>query len=542
MRGAWSAFLTLSLISAVFASAVLVLLRGELLLLIPAVLLLPTIIISMMVNSVKRMAMNEEKAIASESPRMIACITMNMQSRPNLERAITSASGMDNGPLARRLRDLRWNVLTRDKKDMVGALLSFNSLLTESNQGLRQSLHLVISADFEKTRDGLERLLDKANQVVLDGMREAVDRYASSLSTPTMVLFSMGIILPVMLFAILPLASMGSLISEPSGLASSGVFDEWSLGVLLLLVFPCFCFVYAHSILSRSPIRGSGGLEFSPAPLMIMQISLWVALMILVSTLSLGIYGSYLFLAVVALPPCLFLLIKLRNGWNRGRARRVESEFSNALYQIGNRMVTGTCFETALEETAISMEESSFSDYAKNVLHLLRISREGMASLVARRDLIGVHSPLVESAMNAVAEASRVDPRAAGKVALNLAQNMSDLRKGEARVEERLRGVIDMMRSTALIFAPLVLGITSSLFELIGAQTGQSLGAMDVIIILVGIYLLELGLIVSYFTTFLLGEGDWREVGIQFATRAPVSIALFVVTSLFSLNGMMALI
>ena len=128
----------------------------------------------------------------------------------------------------------------------------------------------------------------------------------------------------------------------------------------------------------------------------------------------------------------------------------------------------------AFEEAANSMEGSRFSEYARNVVQLSRVSRDDITDLVCRPDLIGVRSPILEAAMNSVANSSRKDPQAAGKVALNLAQSINGLRKGEARIEERLRGVIDMMRSTSTIFAPLVLGITSSLFAVSSDETRSS--------------------------------------------------------------------
>ena len=425
--------------------------------------------------------------------------------------------------------------------DMVSALMHFNSDLSHFNQGLRQSLHLVISANFEKTRNGLERLLDKANQVVLEGTREVVDRYASSLSVPTMILFSMGVILPVMLFALLPLVSIGGVVSDHSGMGGDPM-AEWLTGILLLLVFPGCCLLYARTILSRNPVRTLDTLDVRFDLPLVSVILASLSTFVLLGSISLGVTGSYLMLSALVLPSCILMLVRNRGAGDRNDEKRVESEFANALYQMGNRMLTGSSLEVAMKETTLSMEGSNFSRYAKRVLHLSSISRDTIYSLLSRPDLIEGGSQLISTAMEAVAESARKDCRAAGKVALNLAQNMNDLRKGEARMEERLRGVVDMMRSTALVFAPLVLGITSSLFGLIGMQTGQSMGSLELISLMVGTYLIELGLIVSYFTTFLMGEGSWREVGRQFASRAPVAVAIFAITSLISMNGMMALV
>lgn len=506
-------------------------------------LLSPPIVAAIFSNAPKGLAHNEEKVMTAESPRMIASITMSMQSRPNLERAVLFASERGGGVLSWRLRELLWSIITRRERDMVSAVLSFNSKLSDSNDGLRQAMHLVVSANFERTKNGLERLLDKANQIILENLKEAVDRYASSLTVPTMVLFSIGIIMPVMLFALLPLLSMGGMASSPLQPTGGEVLSEGMIALLMLLVFPLFCFLYARSILERNPIRVMDPLEVKFDPISLLLPVSWTFIGIILIMVPLGIYGSYGLLMGIFLPPSVYLLLRT-NGEGVGSkdAKRSEKEFANALYQIGNRMLTGASFEAAFEEAANSMDGSQFSRYAKKVVHLSRISREDITGLVGRSDLIGVESAVLEAAMNSVADSAKRDSQAAGKVALNLAQSMNDLRRGEARIEERLRGVIDMMRSTAVFFAPIVLGITSSLFGVIGAQTGQSLGSMEGIVLVVGVYLMELGFIVTYFTTFLMAEGGWRNVAFQFSTRAPLALLIFVLTSLLSMNGMLSML
>jgi hypothetical protein len=537
MRACWIVLLVMLCASTVIAVIVVFLPSIGFELMLPALILAPVIGTSLMANSPKRLAHIEMRAVTAQGPRMVACMTMNMQSRPNLERAVSATSELDDGALARMLRGLRWRVVTRMDSDMVSALMGFNSDLEGQNQGLRQSFHLVISANYERTRMGLERLLDKANQVVLESTRELVDRYASSLSVPTMVLFSIGIILPVMLFALLPLASMGDILSASCGMGGLG--ESW-LTLLFLVVFPGSCLAYSSSILSRNPLRSMHQLEVPLTLGFVIALLIWGFSVFLSSQLLTGMIGSFALLTTLIGPPSILILCRCR-GRNRAR-REVESEFANALYQMGNRMVTGASLEMALEETALSMKDSIFSNYARRVRHLARVTREGLPSLMSRTSIAGTDSPLLVTAMEAVAEEAQRDCRAAGKVALNLAQNIGDLRKAEARMEERLRGVVDMMRSIALVFAPLVLGITSSLFGLIGMQTGQPLGPMDTITLLVGIYLIELALIVSYFTTFLMGKGGWREVLVEFVSRAPLAVMIFAMTSLMSMNGMMALL
>ena len=191
-----------------------------------------------------------------ESPSIIGCMTMSMQVRPSLEHAVPFASDRGEGVLSRRLREAQWANLTRSQGSLTEALDDLSASLSGSNASLRQSLHLVISATCERTKQGMDRLLDKANAVAINGVREVVESYVASLSMPTMVLFSLGTLLPIMLFSVLPLLSLGTAL----GSEGSPVIPFPYLAFLLLGVIPFTAFAYAWSILSRNPlgmVRGS---------------------------------------------------------------------------------------------------------------------------------------------------------------------------------------------------------------------------------------------------------------------------------------------
>jgi hypothetical protein len=152
-----------------------------------------------------------------------------------------------------------------------------------------------------------------------------------------------------------------------------------------------------------------------------------------------------------------------------------------------------------------------------------------------RPDITG-RWPLLAEAFRTVARCAQGDGAAAGRVAVRLAKSLGDIKDCEQGIEERLRGVVDMMRSTSLVFAPIVLGVTVGLFGL----TSSFAGAGDIseeVVLIAGVYLVELSLVVTYFTTFLSGTGRWGDVGRSFAWRMPVAVLLFTSISLLSRAG-----
>ena len=507
--------------------------KGGAMVLLPA-MLAPVAVASFLVNAPEVISRGEERRILRESPSVVGGLTMSMQLQPSLERAALFASKRTDGVLSGRLREALWSSLTRAQTSVEGAMMEMSAAFSSVNDPLRQSLHLIMAATREKTKEGMDRLLDKANTIALGGVKDAVDRYVASLSTPTMVLFSLGTLLPIMLFTLLPLMTLGT--SFGSGPGSSGSID--GMAVLLLVVFPAASFAYARSILQRNPMGGSGGEAIVWKRDILPFIAAWVAAAAASFVVDLGEYRAYLQAAAVVLPPCAYLAWNLHGGHvARARRNKDERELINALFQMGNMMSAGSGMEEAMRAAARTRPGGAFETMARSVLHRSAMTGCGVRGALSGESVLRTISPLVEAAFMTVAECSEKDPRYAGQVALNLAQLLSDLTACQAKIDESLKGIVDMMRSTALVFGPVVLGVTSSLFAVIGGSE-----AVDDIVVMTGIYIAQLSLIVSHFTVFLQGDGSWKEVLYQFATRTPIALLIFAATSLICRTGLLSLL
>lgn len=472
-----------------------------------------------------------------ESPAIIGSMTMSMQVRPSLEQAVAFASENDEGVLPRRLREALWATVTRTKGSLIEAINDLSSSLSSSNDSLKQSLHLVVSATCERTKVGLDRLLDKANEVALGGVRNAVDSYIASLSLPSMVLFSLGTLLPIMLFSVLPLLSIGSSLGA-DGSSPSIPFPY--LAFLLLVVIPLASLAYAWSVLHRNPLGMVSGRDHELSHLFPPGSFIgWAAVVATVGVLDLG---PYTLSGAVVLTPCLILLWTLRSYVPIRREREaLENEGTAALFQIGNRMVSGATFEGALKDVALNMERGGFVELVKVLLYRSRLTGRNMDELIIEEGSLRSTSPTLENAYLTVARCAGRDPASAGQVALHLAQMLSDLRSCRSRIEDRLRGLIDMMRSTGTLFAPMVLGVTGGLFSLIDQSTDTSLGSTGDMELVTGLYIGELSFLVSFFTVLIMGERGWKGVAHCYATRTPMAFMVFVVVSIVCRTGLSGL-
>ncbi len=541
-KGAWNMMLLTSALSlASLAALGLLFGPGALAYGVLPAFLAPVIASSILMNAPDTMGQAEERKMLGEAPSVIGCMTMSMQVRPSLEQAVTFASERGDGILPVRLREAMWSSLTRKSGSLSEALDDLSSSLSEPSSALKQSLHLVISATCERTKQGMERLLDKANSVALNGVRDAVDSYAASLSMPTMVLFSLGTLLPIMLFSILPLLSLGT--SMGSGTGEPAIPLSY-LAFLLLLIIPASAMVYAWTILSKNPLGlvRSGADEvrslFSPGPVLV-----WVALSLAAYLADLGEMRPYALAAAIVLIPCAFLGWKLRgHSVSRRRRRQLEKEATSALFQIGNRMVSGATFEKALEEAAEGMRGAPFQEFARSLLYRSRLYGRPVDEIIVEEGSLRTASRVVENAYVTVVQCAARDPRYAGQIALNLAHMLSDLSSCQGKIEEKLRGVVEMMRSTSTVFAPIVLGVTGGLFALIGSQASMAEEMAGDIALITGLYIGELTALVSFFTVLVMGDRSWRGVIHSYAVRAPVAFAVFAMVSLICRTGLSSLI
>jgi len=498
---------------------------------IPAALA-PLIATALVMRAPESFARDEERSILRESPAAIGCLSMSMQLRPSLESAVSFTAQREEGVIASRLKEAAWSSLTRASVSVSDSVMRMTSALSEINDPFRQSMHLVMSAARERTKEGMDRLLDKASAISLAGVRDAVDKYAASLSVPTMTLFSLGTLLPIMMFSVLPLMTLGSALD---GSGSPGI-PASSLAFLLLVLFPACTLAYSHHVLRSNPVGASPPLDVDLRG-MAAPVAAWACVIVAAALLGRG--DPYVLSGSVVLPPCAYLAWRTRGSRGEGKRKdALAKEYTACLFQIGNVMASGETLERAMELTASARPTGGFASAARSILHRCSMGAGGLEAAMRADGSLRQASPSVENAYVTVARCAERDPVFAGQVAIHLAQMLSDLRACRSKIDERLRGVVDMMRSTGLLFAPVVLGVTGALFGMIG---GGSTASSD-IILMTGLYVAELSFATCYFTAFLLEDGGWKEVALQFGTRTPIAFAVFAATSLMCGTGLSSLL
>lgn len=522
------------------------------LLMFTGVLVAPVAALVYLGNYPKNLAARLRMRSLGNMPEAVNYMAMAMRNSPTLDRAVGFAAENVDEPVASGLRRVLWRVYMRAHPSIEESFLAFAQEWGEWNDDFKRSLFALRAGELEKTREGLQRSLDKAEDIVLAGTRARMEGFAASLSGPTFVLFSLGILLPMMLGAMLPIASMGGL-----------RLGTWETVLLLDVVFPLATAAFALNILGRRPGTSSPprvGSALSAArrrAILLVSAASGAALLPLGIAGFAGVFGPdgqsaapLLVLWGMALPPGIYLAFTSRDQCREvARIRRLEEEFPDALFQLGSRIAEGMPVETAMLRTAQTMKNTEAASLFQRISFALRLTRAPLSEvLFGRKGILADHpSRAVAASMRMVVEMVRMDNLTAGQAIVGISHYLRDLRRLDSGIRLRLGSIMDTMRSTALFFSPLVMGITAALYvALSGVTAGLAAGGgmpglpaaigpsmpAPVFTVIIGVYLLLAVTIIMVFTSGIRNGPDRAGRRYEVGTALPAAMAVFTAATL----------
>lgn len=514
----------------------------------------------------------------------VSYMAMSMRLAPSLHRAVLFAAHNVGEPLAGRLRQLVVDVELRRFDSLEEAFLDLARTYDPGNEEFQQALRSLRTAELQATQDGLERSLERATSTVFEGTRRRVREFADGLQRPVFVLFSLGVVLPLMVGSMLPLMS-----------ASGFGGTIWTAVLLMDVLFPLLFVVAARRILDRRPIvRRSPRVTPDPTG---RRMRGGIALAIGGALVTLGVLcglvaadvssaqadldaalgdgslvdmdpgrradlearasapaSSRLVGLAVALGPlpalwgvaaalALFYVPALRGPRRRRlEVEKVEDALPDALFQIGSRVADGMPLEPAIRRTASTLGDEPLAALLRRALAHMTLKRTSATEALFGREgaLAGFPSENVSASLKTIVAMARKDVSGAGRTIVAVSDHLRDLRKVDREVASRLRPVTDMMRSTAVLFAPVILGITSALY-LVVARLAPSLpfssaatatmpaGAFGLVL---GVFVMAIAVATMLFTSRLSHGDDPVEGRYQAARALPVAVGVYTVASI----------
>ncbi len=457
----------------------------------------------------RALAARKGSLIARAATNDLTLMIMSLRHEPSLPKAMALVAKR-NSEFAAELRESIWSVISGVNSTFEEALHNIARRWAGFCDELKPAIRAMITASCEATDAGRRRALDRASEALVTGAKGRIEEYALSLSVPSMVLFGIGILLPLMVGSFLPMLSWDIWSGDSMQAAS---VEASTTGILLQtvvimnVVFPAVALVVALDAVSKHPMaitkkRTVANLD-TRSYRVAMEVSIVtlssVALVAASVTLLEG-PAEYVSCVLSASVPALALLTvygsRAAPQTTRGRREHLE----DLLFSAGARMVDGENLEAALYASRpIQYDPSQRRPTDDDSL----IPSDG-------------HHPWdewsnEERALEVVMLAAAKDEAQAGMLSMDLAGYVRDVAELEAVLRRRLKPTLSMMRLTTYALAPIMLGVTHTIYVSL-SSIGDGAGGLAPreLFVTLAAFLIEINVIVAYFAW---GIGDRRRVG-----------------------------
>lgn len=454
------------------------------------------------------------RRLLNEGPTVVGMMTASLESGGSLGTAVRTVAeegpGLSRGLFAEVVR----LVDTKGCRDIRDGMASRLSELPEGAEGYRRAIHMCLAASDSADRGERLRMLKDASDIALDAVREMGEAYGASLNVPFTTVFGLGIMVPMILMSILPMLGIG-------GMFGDAPVDQGTVSAVTLVLVPAVILAVSLSMRSSNPFlsrRSDRGEARHALPLLTA-----VPLAAAYHLAGVGTVGILLY----SLAPAAVATMVLMYADRRREIRRIGAErgLRDSLLDLGNRMIAGENFETSVTGALSSRAECAH--VAESLSRELALCRGDTASALDRA--ISPVSEEVAFAVSGVQRCSELDSEDAGGLAVALGRQFQSQRSIMRALEIRMKGMTDMMTATAMVFAPMVLGMSVAMLEPL-SEISRFAGMEDTSTVL-SVYLVELCALISLLMSSV-GSGEGFSRGLwRFCLMCPVSLFVFHICS-----------
>ncbi len=455
------------------------------------------------------------------SSQMVPCIlytVVYMKHTSNLERAVRFASQHLQAPLSLDFKKIIWDVETGKFSTLKESLDSYLETWRENSIEFIESFHLIESSLYEPDEARRVATLERALQVILDGVYEKMLAYSREIRSPLTNLYMLGIILPTLGLALLPLAST----------LLQGLVTWYHIFVIFDLIIPFFVFYMTSQVMLKRP-GGHGEsdvLEMNPlysqyqskqpyfvAFLICLPLFLIGSLPFLFqytplpeilglqkdytfSQLGLGYFGDLKIFdfqqtssgivgpfGMIAVLLSLFIPLSIALFFSiaysmktkelikaREHSKQLENEFTSSLFQLGNRIGDGMPAEVAFSRIAESSQGTATENFFRTVsinLHQAGMSLEQAIFNEKRGAIIYYPSSIIKMSMKILIESVKKGLQVAARSLMSISEYVKNIHRIDERLRDLLAEVVSDMKSNMTFLAPLLAGIVVGLASMI---------------------------------------------------------------------------
>ncbi|MGM0397353.1 MAG: type II secretion system protein [Halobacteriota archaeon] len=456
-------------------------------------------------------------------PEVVAYAVLQARLTPSLERAARFAGKQSGGLLGQDLA----TVGSGDATGQAG-WESFAAEWSAYDESLPRSVSL-LTAGIDSAQPARDALLDRALDTALAGSRERVASFASSIRAPATGIYAFGVLLPLAMVGLLPVASSAGAGVSPAAIA-----------VLYDGVIPIGLLVASGWLAARRPAvsRPPSGIDSLASP----RSAAHTILLAAGAGVTAGVLASLVLPAwttwivapgIAAGTAAIYWFEPIRN--RRRRVESIESGVPDAVSLVGHRLAAGDPLEAAIAVVGERMtgETASVFREGTRVHRRLRVTVPE-AFTGSSGALSAFESRRTETAVALLAAAAR-NGTAGGETLVDIAGYLRDLDDVERDARRELARTTDTLRQTALVFGPAIAGVTVALATGMGSlgEHGQAV-PVPALGVAVGGYVLALAVVLPALSVVLERGYDGAIVGHR------VGIALLTASTVYPVTFLAA--
>ena len=460
----------------------------------------------------------------------------------------------------------------------------------------KRALMLIRSSVIEIDEAKRNAMLDKAVTDVTSGMRDDMAGYVRDMKQPSIYLYYLGVLLPLMLIIMLPIGSVMAKLP----LAQT----PYMIG-LYIIGIPLFTFIFARSIIQKRPPvyeapaipdtypglppRGNMMLGKTSVPAvfaaMLAGIAIFAVFAWVVDPVANPVPPAYKkiehipFFALMGAVLGAVMAASIYLYGTSSAKRKVqketvemESQFQDSIYVLASRLGENRPIEEAMKYSSEFLVGSKqikavFRQTVENVVSL------GMTMQTALFDpvygaLRNNPSSIIKGSMRIVVDSIALGSQQAARALVGLSMQLTESQKLKQEMSLMLEDVTSTMKSMATFIAPMVLGITTALQKIVvgalssaapSVPTGTSalpagatgvsslpqvtLGSAEELsampdsltfLLIMGAYIIEITAILIYFTSKVDEGENSLALRMNLARTLPIATALFFLVAWFT--------
>ncbi len=444
-------------------------------------LLFSLVLVYLVYNYPESHARSVQVKMSSDIVLAILYMVIYMRNNPSIEGAVRFAADNLTGPLSWDLKKLMWDVEVGVHETVDAALLSYLAKWKDKNHEFAESLHLLrnSTSEVDLRRDAM---YDEAISVILNGTRERMKHYAQGLRMPVMLIHAMGILLPIIGLVMFPII----VLFMQDAVKPIFIF----LGYDIFL--PAFIFWYMNYILQTKPPTFSqpdtsqtkglppmGKFRLNKSFVPILPVSILAAAPFLIT----GISGFAAAEAAHSVLPSIMIIIGLAAGifaygfldsYQKMKIRndieKIEDEFSEALFQLGNKAAGGTPIEVATDRASENLKNMKIAEFFWNISANMKKLGFSFEQALFDKEYGAVWaypSRLIRSVMQAIVQSSEKGVRVASMSMLTVSRYLKGMHEVKEEINEILGETVSSMKFLALFLAPIVSGVVVTMAVII---------------------------------------------------------------------------